>query len=150
MIDRVAEHVVSLGVDWLPDPGAPDPLLVQSEDQAALVFESAGSGGSVLVEFDGCVATRFGYPNDEALAGHELYTRGLRPYGVFEVVESSWVNDVSARNAVSFPSAELPVVRHFVITFHDSTFECLARAMGGRKRQESLADALRRYLVRSM
>jgi hypothetical protein len=144
----MAERVVSLEVDWTPDPGAPAPLLVQNEDRAALIFEGARLGGPVLVEFGGCFLTRFGYPNDEALAGHQLYSRGLRSHGAFEVMDSSWLVETSARNAVRFPTAKLPRLRHFVITFHDSTFECLAEAIDGRALGESLDSALERYLTR--
>jgi hypothetical protein len=121
---------------------------VQNEDRAVLIFESTRSGESVLVEFAGCFLTRFGYPNDEALVGHQLYSRGLRSYGVFEVRESGWLMDIVARNAISFPSAKLPSLRHFVITFHDSTFECLAQSIEGRRLEVPLARALERYLDR--
>jgi hypothetical protein len=144
----MTEGVVSLDTDWTPDPGAPAPLLVQNEDRAALIFESTPSGESVLLEFGGCLLTRFGYPNDEALAGHQLYSKGLRSYGVFEVEESAWIADIVARNAVSFPLAGLPSLRHFVITFHDSTFECLAQSIDGRRLEAPLASALDRYLDR--
>src|SRR5262245_51115109 len=34
----------------------------------------------VVVIFDGLDGIRFGYPNDEALHGHRLWGRGLKPY----------------------------------------------------------------------
>src|SRR5450432_512612 len=36
-------------------------------------------------------ALMFGPPNDEAFSGHPLASRGLHPYGAFEILDSSWV-----------------------------------------------------------
>jgi hypothetical protein len=33
---------------------------------------------------------KVGYPDNEALPGHPLYSKGLRHYGRYEVLESSW------------------------------------------------------------
>jgi hypothetical protein len=70
----------------------------------------------------------FGPPNDEAFGGHPLARRGLRPYSISEVRNSSWLelrikmNRVHHRHSDSLFSD----LRHFIFAFHDSTFECLA------------------------
>jgi hypothetical protein len=76
-------------------------------------------------------AHQLGPPNDEAFAGHPLASRGLRPYGAFEVKRSSWVRALERMNRVHSnhrPEAYLEL-RHFALTFHDSTFECVARGV---------------------
>ena len=92
------------------------------------------------------VAT-YGYPNDEALAGHPLYLSGLRHYGVFEVLEPSWRQRVIDQNLISFPRTppQYTTLRHFVITFHDSTFECLAQDLRARRVSGSTAAILDPY-----
>ena len=73
---------------------------------------------------------KFGYPNDEALSGHPLYSKGLGFYGTFEVIGSSWARNVVAQNRVVFPSTSDDYAgRHFIVTFHDSMFECLAHKL---------------------
>jgi hypothetical protein len=76
----------------------------------------------------------FGYPNDEALPGHPLYGAGLGPYGVFEVSDSSWKRQIIEQNKRCFPRTppHYDSLRHFVVTFQDSTFECLAGELSAR------------------
>ena len=72
----------------------------------ALKVESDGSwsnAGTAIIEFDLCLWTTFGYPNDEALAGHPLYGRGLFAYGIFQIHNSHWVKRKTEQNRVSFP-----------------------------------------------
>jgi hypothetical protein len=79
------------------------------------------------LEFSRCSVTKFGYPNDHALGGHRLYEKGLGFYGFFEVLDSEWISELRRGNMVTYPDFQaFPDERHFVITFHDSTLECIA------------------------
>jgi hypothetical protein len=139
----------------LPDvpqssPGAPCPLVLASEGEVFVLYHrhfvepgwdgtttrmvSSSSAGepAAIVRFDWVTASMFGPPNDEAFAGHPLASRGLRPYGAFEVLESSWVRRLERMNAVHprHRPESYADRRHFVLTFHDSVFECVARGYG--------------------
>jgi hypothetical protein len=84
--------------------------------------------GTALIEFEGCLLTKFGYPNDEAQPGHPLYKNIEKAggcYDAYEVKNSYWVKEVETQNKVSFPEFSINK-RHFIIFFHDSSFECLA------------------------
>lgn len=148
------DFIVELDVPWQVDPGASAPVLLQGEATAIVVAYASVSPGhkgeSVVLSFEGCVISRFGYPNDEALSGHQLSKRGLRCYGLYEVLESSWLLELQRQNRVAFPNTDWPAgahLRHFVATFHDSTFECLAHRLDGafsaETRPELLAAAAR-------
>ncbi len=71
-------------------------------------------------------------PNDEALPGHPLWGHGLDFYTISEVINSSWIAQLSQQNRMAFPDYTRPSKRHFIITFHDSTFECIADQLAGR------------------
>ena len=145
----MTDEVHKLDVPWLCEPGAPMPVLFQPEGRAAvltfLVAEIAPTTKRfAAVRFPRCWALKFGYPNDEALSGHPLYEKGLGYYGFFEVTDSSWRNQLHEQNRRALPSKtgdQDGTSRHFVVTFHDSTFECLAEGMEGRF-VDSLQDAL--------
>ena len=81
-----------------------------------------------VVTFPLYCATMFGPPNDEAFAGHPLSSRGLGPYGAFEVLDSSWISQLERMNSVhpSHRRERYLQLRHFILSFHDSTFECVA------------------------
>ncbi|MGX8013214.1 hypothetical protein ACVDG8_031690 [Mesorhizobium sp. ORM8.1] len=92
---------------------------------------SAAAEGEVvaILTVDPYVAFQFGPPNDEALSGHRLHGLGLQPYSAFEVVNSSWIASLEKANRVH--PRHMPELfsgrRHFILTFHDSTLEFIAR-----------------------
>ena len=97
----------------------------------------------VIVRFSLCYAHQFGAPNDEAFEGHPLHERGLEPYSNFEIVNSSWLRQLEKMNSVHpYHDKEsfLNEQRHFVLAFHDSTFECIARDYTVETTFGSIAD----------
>jgi len=126
--------------------GAPCPMLLVGEHHLHLAYymqdaPEGWNGKSVrvidentfnepvaLVEFVHPYAHMFGPPNDEAFAGHPLASRGLEPYGVFEIRDSSWIRQFERMNSVHpYHRAEsFSKYRHYVFAFHDRTFECVA------------------------
>jgi hypothetical protein len=111
----------------LPDAGPAATVALASEHSVVLGYRAAsGFGTTVVLTFEGVVAHYFGAPNDEALTGHPLSPRGLAPYGVYLVQESSWVRAIDRLTAVPHAASETRARRHFVLTFQDSTFECVA------------------------
>jgi len=81
-----------------------------------------------VIEFTMPYAHMFGPPNDEAFEGHPLADRGLEPYGVYEVIDSSWIRSLERMNSVHpyHDTERFTRYRHFIFAFHDSTFECIA------------------------
>ena len=93
-----------------------------------LVTEDSSDEHVATVRFERPIAQFFGPPNDEAFSGHPLAQRGLRPYGAFEVTSSSWIRTLERMNSVHehHRSERFRNFRHFVLSFHDTTFECVA------------------------
>ncbi len=131
------EYAIPHDIGFMPEAAVSEPVLLQNDDGAILTFSAVRLGpdgrreeaGYGIVEFDLCSLTKFGYPNDEALPGHPLYERGLGVYGVYEVRNSSWVRLITEQNRVAFPNTPDSTKRHFIFTFHDSSFECIARGL---------------------
>jgi hypothetical protein len=109
------------------DTGAPDPRIVATGGLLAISY--ATNVGRTELSFTRPFAHYMGPPNDELLHTHPLYERGLRFYAGFEVVNSSWLAEAQARSRrhPQHVDAAWAGRRHFVITFHDETFECLAK-----------------------
>jgi hypothetical protein len=143
------EQVVELKVGCHPEAAVSGAVLLQSDNAVFLLFnamsdETNSQGryedvGAAVINFTHCKLTRFGGPNDEGLPEHPLYHKGLAQHGysICEVVNSSWAAEVMERAKKSarriwgdrFQHAYKDrkwTTRHFIITFHDSTFECLA------------------------
>jgi hypothetical protein len=134
------------------DPGAPMPHMFANGHSVFVLFylRSPMPGrGSVtaplaLVEFTGAHAVLFGGPNDEALSGHHLYGRGLGPHAIHEVRASRWISNAERVNSVHphHQGGWHAWLRHFVITFHDETLECLARDVRTETCTSSFPDAV--------
>jgi hypothetical protein len=85
-----------------------------------------------------------GTPNDEVLHGHPLDGRGLHVYGAFSVENSCWIKELEAINSVhsQYSPDAWKGVKHFILCFHDSTFECVARGFKVEKWKASLPSML--------
>jgi hypothetical protein len=121
-------------LDSVPSPAADasEPFVVANERRVVVAYRVAEADFERFGPFDEgdvpfCVLVfseaafhQFGPPNDEDLHAHPLASHGLRAYTVHENVNSSLVADSWGRDS---SHSEL---RHFVLTFRDSTFECVA------------------------
>jgi hypothetical protein len=121
------DTVVLYDLGVAPVSDVPYPCFLSTEDESFLLFTA--TAGIAVVRIERCLLSKFGYPNDEALGGHPLYDRGLDFYNVFEVINSSWVRQVNEQNTVCFPNSSDWQLHHWIFTFHDSTFECMAEAL---------------------
>ena len=143
------------------DAGSPNPCVLATElrvvvayhlqekqvwmkSRAELDREGDFRESVAIIQFEGCLAHMFGPPNDEAINGHPLALRGLKPYGVFEVERSSWIRNLERMNAVhpSHRSEPHQTLRHLIFTFHDSTFECICRGFSLSIERGTVEEAL--------
>ena len=126
-----------LDLGFTPDSDVPNPVLLQTDYSAALIFnarerlsdgKSSKVVGNAVIQFERCRLTRFGYPNDDTADAIPRF-KDLT-CGAYEVLESSWMDEVIQLNKHAFPETPWLVdARHFAIAFHDRIFECLADDM---------------------
>jgi hypothetical protein len=121
--------------------GAPEPVVVADERSVVVAYYAAGNPVDwntatpedlgdeevVLLRFEGVHSMMFGSPNDEALHGHPLADRGLDAYAAHRVLNSSWIRGLERMNRVHpmHSASGFSRLSHFILTFHDSTFECV-------------------------
>jgi hypothetical protein len=117
--------------------------MLASEYRTLLAFDHR-DGDIVVLDFIGCVAVRFGFPNDEAQQGHPLWPAGLTFYAAHRVEESPWLAELRAVEAVHSlaPRLAFPAATHFVLTFHDSTVEAVAHEIAVVERCADTGEAL--------
>lgn len=121
-------------LDSVPRPAedAAEPFIVASDRRVILAYPIAESDFERFGPFDAeddpfctvlfpdAVFHRLGPPGDGDLDIHPLASQGLVGYSVHEVINSSLAGELA--EVVSVGSAK----RHFVITFQEATFECVA------------------------
>jgi len=127
--------------------GAPMPIVIATDYDLQLAYiihdrgtrwknevDSAGQTNIpatywATIRFPMKISHMFGMPNDEALRGHPLWSRGVRQYGVFRVEHSSWIRKLERMNSVHrlHNKEEYHQMSHFIFSFHDTTFECVSK-----------------------
>jgi hypothetical protein len=83
-----------------------------------------------LVEFRHCSVYQFGEPNDEVIGGHRLWGKGLAPYSAHVIANSRWLVEMENINKVhpSYHPDKWKALKHYLLLFHDESFECLANS----------------------
>jgi hypothetical protein len=121
-------------LDDVPRPAAetPEPFVVANERRVVIAYRIAESDFErfgpfdedddpfCTIEFSMAAFHQFGPPNAEGLYAHPLAERGLQADAAHEIMNSSLVTDAWG------PDAAEDGRRHFVLTFQDSTYECVA------------------------
>lgn len=123
------DKVLSLEGIPYPSAGAAMPLILANDNNLLLAYEVAPEGEQYAVlKFNRPYAHYFGSPNDETFGKHPLAQRGLAPYGVFEIRNSSRIRALERMNNIhsKHEAHRFDGRRHFIFTFHDNTFECVA------------------------
>jgi hypothetical protein len=157
------EYADALDLGVRMDVGAPSPRVISDTWNTFVVFyldepdphwdgtyvtvvdpRDPAPASIVLVHFSGAYLTKFGGLNDEAIEGHPLYGRGLRAYGAHVVHNSKWIEEAEKANSVhdNHRPGWHERYTHFVICFHDETFECIATGFRAEVLSVPFSDAL--------
>ena len=153
-------ELIKIDIGVTPEAAISGAVLLQTEDRAFLTFNAMRDttrpspyggfykedAGTAIIELVDCCITKFGYPNDEAWHGIPL-TKGCT-YGVYEVQNSPWKEELVRLNQFSFPNTKKWRGRHFIFLFHDSSFECIAAELGLQLSQESYQELFRKVVAR--
>jgi hypothetical protein len=86
-----------------------------------------------VVRFHVAHEVYLGGPNEEAFSGHPLFEVGLSGTEFAEVKKSPWIAALERRNRVhpDHDRERFVKLRHFILPFHDETFECVAESVVG-------------------
>ena len=140
------------------DPGAPMPKVLSSDTELYLIFYPAADDENVnnipvertsisdkgicVVRFLQVLSHKFGSPNDETLIGHPLYKEGLIPYTAQYLDTSSWIDELAKTDSIHpyhVPS-KFKQYKHYIFSFHDNTFECIAKGYSMKYQYRDLYD----------
>lgn len=111
------------------DYGAPCPILLASDHQLRLFFyDGAYNAERIEVRFISSPFFSFSPPNDEALNGHPYYELGLVSCGFFELLDSDLFDKVKSygRFHPYYNPNFYDGYHHYLITFKERLFECIA------------------------
>ena len=103
-----------------------DPLIDRTKPR---VRDPQTDHGIGVVEFKRMTSIKIGSPNNEVLRGHPLWGSGLEHYSAHELKNSPWIAELMQvdRSHERFDESQWTGRRHFILTFHDETLECIAK-----------------------
>ena len=134
---------VDLGIKW--DADTPKPVLLSSLRTFVVFYLSVhdpvarrtdprlrdpqADHDIGVVEFKRVTSIKIGSPNREVLREHPLWGSGLEFYSAHEVENSPWIAELAEvdRAHERFDESQWDGHRHYVLTFHDETLECVAK-----------------------
>ncbi len=142
------DSVIELNEFPFPDTGAPCPVILPKEMQLWLAYYVHGDDPRFEKKYskiwydsdeqcvDSCFAVvsmlslahTFGQPGEHNFETHPLSKRGLHPFMVAEIENSSWLAaliQAGLCDTSTTPSTEQ--YRHIIFAFRDETFECIAK-----------------------
>ena len=139
-IDDKDEVELLTNIPW-PEAGASMPIVFSSENRIIVSYFPSSRNVKlnqliqsfenpfIIIKFLKYDSYMFGAPNDEALGGHPLAKRGLEPYGVHIVHNSSWIRKLERNNSIhpKHQPGSYHDLHHYIITFQDSTLECTSQ-----------------------
>jgi hypothetical protein len=114
------------------ETGAPMPTIIADGRNLFVAYFVASSANAAsdedsyaVIRFSGVLQHTFGYPNEDAMAHHPLYKRGLQAYAFNEITHSPHVNAIAERNSAIFTNSKSHILscKHWIVTFHDETLE---------------------------
>lgn len=149
LLEKGEETAVLLDYPFLWDTGAPLPRVISNGYKTFLMYYIGENDPAwkaqaqtheindlktghddiiALVEFNHCYCYRFGGINEEVISGHPLFEHGLEAYAAHIIENSKWIQEQSKINAVhkNYSQALWDKRKHYVFTFHDEIFECIA------------------------
>ena len=71
-------------------------------------------------------------------------------YGIFEVFNSRWKEELVRLNQFSFPETLEWRGRHYVFLFHDSSFECIAHELRLEVSREPFRELFSKVVTRAL
>ena len=127
-------RIVSLKLGYEPD-AVEDAQIYTYGNTVYLYFLATlddAESTPIIATFQHALIHRYGYPNDEAIRAHPILKDSKDSsvnifYSILEIENSPWLSELTNQNTECFPNESFAKgARHFVITFKDATFECIA------------------------
>jgi hypothetical protein len=102
--------------------------------------------GVGIVEFFHVRAVQMGSASNETLHGHPLFGSGLEYYSAHVVENSRWIEDQKSIDSAHprYRQETWAKYVHYLLAFHDGTFECIATGFDPEETNESLTTAVSR------
>lgn len=136
------------------DTGAPSPTVISNDTELFIAFYANKQSTSVIpqerntiydtgifaLKFKRYLKYTFGFPGDETLHGHPYRKLGLESYSFYELRNSDIIKSLQEIGKVhpEYNREQWKMYKHYILTFHDNMFECIAQGFEIREENVSI------------
>ena len=136
------------------DSGAPSPMIISNDNELFLSFYANKEPistvprqrnirydvGICVMKFKKYVKFTFGFPGDETIRGHPYRKLGMKSYSFYELKKSDLIKSLQEIDKVHprHNREKWKMYKHYILTFHDNMFECIAQDFEIREEKVSL------------
>ena len=136
------------------DYGSPSPTIVSNDNELFVAFYADKVNTSPIpqerniiydigifaLKFKHYLKYTFGQPGNETIQGHPYSKLGMESYSFYELENSDFIKSLQNIDKLhpSYNSEKWKAYKHFILTFHDNMFECIAKGFEIREENTSL------------
>jgi len=136
------------------DSGSPSPTILSNDNELFIAFYADKKRatsvpqernpiydtGIFALKFKGYLKFTFGLPGDETIQGHPYRKLGMKSYSFYELKKSDLIRSLQEIDKVHprYNPEKWKMYKHYILTFHDNMFECIARDFEIREENISL------------
>ena len=97
-----------------------------------------------MVKFKTYLKYSFGLPGNETIQGHPYSKLGMKSFSFYELRHSDFIESLQHIESVHpyFDPEKWKLYKHYILTFHDNMFECIAQDFEVRKENKSLHNQM--------
>lgn len=147
-MDKNKIQIKELDLGFLMDNGAPEPFVFSNEKNLYLFFhkENQNDNEWVMLSFKNYFLFKFGLPREDSEHPYSKY--GLSGYGVFETNQSPWIDELKSinKNDQAYLKYGWNKLKHHIIPFHDSTFECISEGFDFKEVKGKIKDIISKLI----
>lgn len=131
-------ELLKLLEDKLELANYPEPVVMSNDTELFVAFfayrlidgnlDQTADEEIIVIKFHRSIKHTFGSPSNETIHAHPCYKLGLTPNAFYEVKNSYMLKEAETiqKSHPRFDQNDFNKFRHFILTFHDKTFECVA------------------------
>ena len=136
------------------DCGSPSPMIISNDSDLFIAFyadkqsaiiepqerNTVYDTGIFALKFKSYLKYTFGLPSNETIQGHPYFKFGLRSFAFYELKSSDLIRQLENIEKVHpyYTSDKWKEYKHYILTFHDNMFECVAKEFEIREENTSI------------
>ena len=129
-------ELIEINTDFQINVGAPEPIILSNDTSIIINFYAEITGDVseseeqiITLKFIHYSKFTFGMPGNETIHGHPYSKLGMESFSFYELKDSDLIRDLKNISKIHpyFKSESWMDAKHYIITFHDNMFECIAQ-----------------------